>query len=265
MSASVRMGVEEDFDTRMTLQMIENGFLALRAKAVRRYVVHSAAQIMLEEVVSRIPSGADYASYRSSLRVVQSGVVNPVFAVAAEPTKAEDVDGARDVLYFQPVNPRRPIEDSVRLLMKYQPWTVDMLPHQPSRRDAKVTKRTVSTREVELVRSKLAHTRPRWEAAFTKAGVKVAPAPKVRAVRDLSYTALRLEYGLGGSRGVAHWRPAIVATKQRVQALFLQDDAIGRAMLDWTFDGWKSWRNLSAPTVSATAVDSYADFQDKIR
>ena len=91
---SFDIDISPDMATRMTLAMIEQGFLKLRAESIRRYIVYNAAKIMLEEVVSRIPTGADYAAYRSSLRLVQSGVVNPVFAVASEPTKAEEVDGA---------------------------------------------------------------------------------------------------------------------------------------------------------------------------
>lgn len=260
---SIDINIGPDMGTRMTLAMIEQGFLTLRAEAIQRYIVHNAAQIMLEEVVSRIPTGADYAAYRSSLRLVQSGVVNPVFAVASEPTKAEEIDGARDVLYFKPKNERKP-HPVVKLLMQYQPWTADTLPFKPPTSIATVTKRRVSTREVEGVREKLLKSRPDWSKAFKDEGVKVDPPTKFKATTDLSYTALRLEYGLGGSRSVAHWRPAIVATKQRVAALF-ESDVVGRAMLDWDFDGWKSWRNLSSPAVPGTEIDSFEEFQDKIR
>jgi hypothetical protein len=122
----------------------------------------------------------------------------------------------------------------------------------------------VSTREVEGVREKLQKSRPEWSKAFKDEGVKIDPSTKVKATTDLAYTALRLEYGLGGSRSVAHWRPAIVATKQRVAALF-ESEVVGRAMLDWDFDGWKSWRNLSAAVVPGTEIDSFEEFQDKIR
>ena len=223
-SVDIRIG--PDMNARMTMDMIEKGFLRLRQEAVQRYVVYNAAKIMLEEVISRIPTGADYASYRSSLRLVQSGVVNPVFAVAAEPAKVEEVDGSREVIYFEPKNARKP-HPAVKLLMQYQPWTADTLPFKPPTSIALISKRKVST--------------------------------------DLAYTALRLEYGLGGSRSVAHWRPALVATQQRVAALFESDDQLARAMLDWDFDGWKAWRNLSAPPVPGTDIDSFEEFQDKIR
>jgi hypothetical protein len=260
---SFDINISPDMATRMTLAMIEQGFLKLRAEAIQRYIVYNAAKIMLEEVVSRIPTGADYAAYRSSLRLVQSGVVNPVFAVASEPTKAEEVDGARDVLYFKPKNARKP-HPVVKLLMRYQPWTSDTLPFKPPTSIATTTKRKVSTREVEGVREKLQKSRPEWSKAFKDEGVKIDPSTKVKATTDLAYTALRLEYGLGGSRSVAHWRPAIVATKQRVAALF-ESEVVGRAMLDWDFDGWKSWRNLSAAVVPGTEIDSFEEFQDKIR
>lgn len=261
-SVDIRIG--PDMNARMTMDMIEQGFLQLRSEAVQRYVVYNAAKIMLEEVVSRIPTGADYASYRSSLRMVQSGVVNPVFAVAAEPAKVEEVDGAHEVIYFKPKNARKP-HPAVKLLMQYQPWTADTLPFKPPASIALTSKRKVSAREVDGLREKLLKSRPEWTKAFKAEGVKIAPPAKTEASTDLAYTALRLEYGLGGSRSVAHWRPALVATQQRVAALFESDDQLARAMLDWDFDGWKAWRNLSAPAVPGTDIESFEEFQDKIR
>jgi hypothetical protein len=265
--AGLKFEFKADFAFRQTMAMVMSGVLQERAEAIQRLVTHTAATVMLEEVQSKIPKGADYETYRSSLRLVQSGVINPVFAVAAEAKRGQDVKPDRDVIYFKPTNPRRGVSPGVQILMRYQPWAVDAVPYDPPANEAKRYFRRVSKFEVEGTRRRNAEKRKEWEAAFTKAGVKFSPLkpdPKIKASPDLSYTALRLEYGLGGSRSVAHWRPAIVATRQRVAALFTSE-VVGRAMLDWTFDGWKTWRNLSATPVPATTVETFTAFQDKIR
>ena len=91
-------------DMQQTLEMISNDFLRLRAEAIQRKITYDAATLMQEEVQNRIPRTAQYAAYRSALKIVQSGFASaPVFAIMADPAEAqsETVEGETDVLTFK--------------------------------------------------------------------------------------------------------------------------------------------------------------------
>jgi len=249
----------------MTLRMIQLGFLPLRAQAVRRYILHRAASFMLEEVVARIPTGREYLAYKKSLELVQFGTSNPVFSVAAVMEQESQADAQRDLIYFKATDPKRQTP-LVRVLVQFGPWTADTVPVIPPTKDAKRYSRRVSAAEVESVRRQLGARKSQWMAALQKVGVRPTTTGAFQtAIPDMAYAALRLEYGLGGSRAVAHWRPALRATTLRVSALFEDTDDIARAMLDWRFDGWRRWRGLSASPIPATTLESFAAFEDKIR
>lgn len=265
MTSGFQLDIKADLDTEDFFRMLRQGQLDARRKAVMRYITHTATKTVLDTVQSKIPSGPSYNTYRRSLKLVQFPTTDPVFAIIAE-SKAEPVDSSRDVLYIRERNTGRRTPPEVKLLLQYQPWTADTLPLPPPTKFVEVIKRRVSEREVELVRKNVESKRREWTAAFTKAGVRLPQGPVAdsKAVPDIAYTAIRLEYGLGGSRAVAHWRPALASVRQQVTKIF-SDEEVGRALLDWSFSGWKRWRTLSEEFVPATVIESFDQFQDKLR
>ena len=248
--------------------MVKNGELELRAEAIRRYVAYTTAKLMLEEATARIPSGPAYNAYKKSLKLVQipTGGAD-VFAVYGEQPDATPVDASRDILVFRERNTGRRRDKGLEVLLQYQPWTADTLPYKPPDNQVETRTRRVSEREVELVRKRINEQKREWTEAFARARVKISqPGTDVakEASTDLSYTALRLEYGLGGSRAVAHWRPALASVKERVAQLFTRDDILGKELIDPDAGEWKRWRSLSAEQVPATVQDSFDPFQTKI-
>lgn len=254
-------------DTEMFLLLMQTQEYKDRTRAVMRYVTEASARTMLTETTSRVPSGPTYNSYKKSLKLVQIADQNPVFAVYGDSPEATVVDKSRDILIFRERNTGRRRDKGLEVLLRYQPWTADTLPYQPPSNQVEMRTRRVSEREVELVRKNIEAKRRDWTEDFARARVKVSSGNAVtdqKASSDLAYTALRLEYGLGGSRAVAHWRPALVAVKTQVERMFRRDDLLGRAMADWRYTGWKKWRSLSAELLPATVLDSIEPFQRKI-
>lgn len=261
--------IRPDADARFTLEMIQRGFLNLRLKAIKRYVTHYAAQQMLEAVKSKIPNGKQYAAYRDSLYLAQSGLPSsPVFSVAANIPRQEEIQKDTDILYIKPARKRGKVATEVAILMKYQPWTKDTLPFDVTPSQGKLLFRRVSAREVGAIAKAREADKPKWQQELSQIGIR--PEPKkdrvpasTKATPDMAYLALRLEFGLGGTRAVAHWRPAIVTVRQRVTSMF-KSGLLAKALLDWKNDDWRSWRNLSAPVVPSNKVADYRDFEDKI-
>lgn len=266
---SIKLQFRPSMSFNQTLEMIENHFLELRAKAIMREVTHMAAEMMLEEVQSKIPTGSQYTSYRDALHVVQSGAPsNPAFSVYAEATKAEQVQKDKDILYIKPAKKKGKIAPEVAILMKYQPWTQDTLPFTVQPKQGKLVIRTVSAREVTAVAKARAADQPKWSRELAEVGVQPDPAKakvpeNAKGLPDLAYTALRLEFGLGGTKAVAHWRPALQTVQQRVASVF-KSGKFADALLNWDNDEWRSWKNLSAPLVSSSTVADFQGFEDKV-
>lgn len=261
-------------DMQQTLEMISNDFLRLRAEAIQRKITYDAATLMQEEVQNRIPRTAQYAAYRSALKIVQSGFASaPVFAIMADPAEAqsETVEGETDVLTFKLRGSKRRRSPGAEILVQYQPWTLSTLPFVPDPKDATMVKRKVSKREVEAVAKAREDDRQKWLAALQSAGIRPDPpqsriGKEVKATPDMTYLALRLEFGLGGSRAVAHWRPALGVVKERISKRFQADSGgeFSDAMLNWRDTQWRKWSKLSAPNETLQRISRLQGFQRKI-
>lgn len=249
-----------------TANLFEFGLVELRAKALLKYLPHMAAQTMLEAVKAKIPNSAQYATYRNALRVVQSGnPSNPEYSIYGMLPKQKAAQ-EMDLLLFKLVRKRRKTPPEVSVLLTYQPWTQDTLPFDPDPKYVKTFLRKVSKREALAVRKARLADKPRWQKELTQAGVQAIPRKldtPVNGVEDLAYTALRLEYGLGGTQPSAHWRPALKTVEQRVKQL-TKSDTLVRALLDWRNKEWRSWLDITEPVVPTSKLDGARAFEDKI-
>lgn len=270
MAKGLTFQFKADLNTRQTMRMFSQGQVQRRYAAMRRYLNMYAAERMLEEVKFRIPGGPSYTQYVQSLYVGESGTTDyPVFSVLADEPAAEAVQTDRDVIYLKPTNPNARLDPAIRVLIQNQPWTSDTLPFDPPSAKVRLVARKVTSAEVDRVRTAREKSRVEWTKELATYNVRVKPKGEIpkdtKAVQDLSFTALRLEYGLGNTKAVPHWRPALRETKQLVSDIFAKSDIFGRTLFDWKFKGWKSWRNLSAPVVPSKRVSALTSFQDKIR
>lgn len=253
-------------DLSRTLRMFDFDQLTERAEAMERYVAHQAAAIMLEEVKGKIPNDPRYTSYRDALQLVQMGPpANPTFAVFAKEAKVDTIDSKTDLLYFKPLRGKKRTPE-LDVLIRHQPWTQETLPFEADPKIASMVIRRVSDREAKAVTDARQKDKPVWSAALSKLGIQRPPKkdamPKGGAVQDMVYTALRLEFGLGGTKAVAHWRPAYRTTQQRIDKLF-KGKEFAAVMMNWKNTKWKKWRNLSEPIVPSSTAGSSA-FADKI-
>lgn len=252
-----------------TILLFENHFVERRAKAIQRYVTHVAADALLKGTVSRIPMAPAYKTYRDALRLVQGGLPSePIFAVVGEVAKSEIIEKATDIIYFKPRKKIGKMDKALSVLIQFQPWTQDTLPFTPTSDKATLMKRTVSKQDVIAIAKAREDDRPKWTSLLSEAGVQVkrqeAKIPSAAsALPDILYTAMRLEFGLGGAQAVAHWRPAYREAQELVKRVFFKP-SMSEALLNWKDDQWMKWRDLSAERVPAKMIDDLADFQTRV-
>lgn len=260
-----KLDVHMNLNLSQTLDMMQNDILD-RGNAVMRYISFNAAQTLLEEVTAKIPNLPEYDAYKRALKVVQSGSPeNPVFSVAGE-SQAQPVEAKKDIILFKPKKVGGRIDPIVAVLVANQPWTADTLPFQPPTKHATMQTRQVTADEVKRVEKARNTTRQTWERDLQKLGVRPKPKAEMEtmeATPDIMYTALRLEFGLGRTKAVAHWRPAVRTTLDRVNEMFASKK-VSRAMTDWKFTEWRKWRTLGAETVSTSDLKGSAEFQSKV-
>jgi len=190
--------------------------LESRFKEVGKQLAYQSALFVLEEVQRRLPRGP----YRDSLQLVDVG--DGTYAIQAKSTtqKVSDVDAESTVLYVRAKSRRvLRLHPEIGVLAKHSPWTMGTLPFFPSRRYAKVISRKVRRSELENVVEDRKKDRPVWKAELENLGVrpdvKLVIPPKAQVVPDVAFEALRIEFGLGGKRSRAHWRPALQALARK--------------------------------------------------
>jgi hypothetical protein len=244
--------------------MFSSRQIFMRVEALRRELAYQSAKTLLDTAKSKIPKTDEYARYRDALRLYQHGSSrHPDYAVLGLDPKTDTVEKTTDIIYFKG-RKGRSLSPAVEILMKYQPWTQETLPFAPEPREARMVVRRVSTREVRAVTEMRNKDRPRWTKELAQVGAptsnKLSPA-KPTSTLDLVYMALRLEFGIGGTRAVAHWRPAIVASKRTLKELF--DDGFAAQAFDWRNVAWKRWLSRASPKVPEPEVESASGFEDK--
>jgi hypothetical protein len=123
-------------------------------------------------------------------------------------------DAPRTVLYVKPkLAGGKAMDPAAVTLWRSNPWTMDTLPYEPSKRVAQIISRRVSRKDAEKIEAMRAAERPRVEAELRTHGVETFRRNKVlldqKVTVDLAYEVLRREFGVGDAPHVSHWRPAI--------------------------------------------------------
>lgn len=268
--SGAKMEANPSIAFKQTVRMMEEGFLKLRADAIRRHLAYETARGMLTDVQAKIPNTSNYKSYRDSLRLVQAGAPSdPVFAVYGNATEKRVVEAKTDVVFFKLKKRNGKFDPVAAVLAEHQPWTMETLPFTPDAKTATLITRRVTRDEVKTVTSAREKERPVWSKKLMQLGVQ--PKPKkadvpeeTTGVADVTYTALRLEFGLGKTKAVAHWRPAVRSARERVLALF-QSKTTADVLLNWKNNSWRKWSHQGADIVSSSKIESMIGFQDKVR
>lgn len=256
--------VKSQRKNRLAMQFTNE--LVGRMEFALRELPISTAEETLKLVRDGIPTGDEYELYRESLEVVR--VEHPdedlyIVGVLGKPREGllRSIDILRTVLYIRPSRRIGQLSEAAELLRRNEPWTLTTLPYEPSPDEADIVARRVSVPEVNFIEDRLRQDLPLLERRLRSMGVRLRPKPRMlirrRALLDLSFFALRLEFGHAGYPYKPHWRPALRKMQKRIYP-----ERVEAAMLDPRFSKWKKTPWVEE-VVSENEV-SVDDFQDRI-
>jgi hypothetical protein len=240
-------------------------------------LAYQAATEVCARVVERIPTKDDYSTYANSLEVVRVSGVNPeegaAYAIRSKPgaRRVRQVDSQKVVLYIRPRRRLARTPPQIEVLEKYNPWTLDTLPFMPKKREALVIMRRVNGREVTKIGEQRKRDRPQWRKELSRCGVlpaKKGTKPKLsrhsKALPDVAFEALRLEFGLG-MQPKPHWRPALRQFLQTgFQGMLRRMPGLQAALTKPKFMGWRKWPPRTAHRIRVQDATSFMPFQQKL-
>ena len=229
------------------------------------------AQDYYDNLQQFVPAKKEYADYRKSLVLGRVTGDGSSYAVYVEPKreKKSAVSSTSSIIIIKAKHPKKRESRSIRILEKYSPWTQDTLPFTPTSSQAEVTIKKSTVKEVRDTSKKRNKDRQKWIRELRAVGVsKLSKQEPMKAipkqVSSGSLLALSLEFGLGGTKMVAHWRPAQRRVADSVKRL-KKDKRFIRAFGDPKFYDWKSWPEKISGKIDANAVKDFKDFEKKIK
>lgn len=258
----MQLVIRSDAKNKRVMKLVSQ--LEKRIAGIIRTTPRDVAKGVFKTLMATAPGGIP--GYPDLLRVEAirvSGGASVVGIVGdAKPARIKAAEVPRTVLYIQPVMSAKgeASSEAAALLASLNPWTVDTLPWEPSRREANVITRNVTEREVRRIEQRRSGDLTSVVAELRRLGVTIRPRssvpPKRKVVRDVAFEVLRREFGIE-IQGQAHWRPAIRAASRAILRSVLKRR---RAWL--TMPGNAQWkRPLGLPFGSMSQVRDMQRFQ----
>lgn len=269
------------FSVQMSQKSVRALKVALDQRARAQAVMLMTHYIMADQtyygVLERIPAGPQWSSYRKSIRLARFGSQRSprAYAVYAEPSaRSQSFDTARTVLYVKPKkNFMGKISKEVLVLAKYSPWTAETLPFSPKKNEAVIVTRKVTKQEMLAVTTQREKDRTKWRKELSDAGVrninltKKPPELKTQVVQDLTFDALRLEFGYGGARAVPHWRPSAREAMRFAKRLFRggRRTIFSKALTDPNYRAWRKWPPRVESSIKIGTLKRVAKFTKRLK
>jgi hypothetical protein len=246
-----------------------------RSRAVRGQFLYRATSKVYYDILGILPADRDDLRRSLKLQRIRLPAVYNGYSIRSDApgTVLTEDQATSSVIYVAPKpHIMRSVPKETRILADFSPWTLETLPYPPDRKTADTISRRVSRREVDRVRRMRLKDRPAWMRQIKEAGLKPAgapfqPAPKpVRAMPDVAFESLRLEFGLGGSPSRPHWRKSITKLALRGGAgMIARRSEFVRAMTSLSFRGWESWpRKPADGTIPVSVARGYVPFQKRL-
>ena len=256
-------------------------FQKKRLTALMGYTAYQAAVKVQQQITERV-NGTDLEGpYRRGLSIARvSGIpkskgVAYSLRISPKAEKVTSINAKKTILYVKPRASRLvPPKPEILILRNYGPWTVDTLPFQPTKRDAVIYSRRVRAKEADAVAKKQQDSKmarkvrtllDRAGVPPPKADLKLKTPPVIRAIPDVAFEGLRMEFGYGDRDKVPHWRPALRYLKLAgMKRIFkMRDFKDGATKARYT--GWKKWPPQVKDTVTASEARAYKHFEKRVR
>lgn len=267
--------IRPTYETRRTIEMIEESWLE-RFNAMLAQFVYRVTENFRKELLDRIPDTKEYRKYRRSIKlakIIGLDSKSSAYCVFVDTGfgAAKPVDAPQTLLYISPLKTRfRRPDPKIQVLMKYNPWTLDSIPFVPRSGQAKIQSRVVTKQIVRKVTKERHRDKSKWRPELIRAGYRETnkrrmPQRKyVKAVPDMLFEAMKLEFGVG-AHPVPAWRPAAHWTvKHGVTFTFRRYPKLLRAIRDPEFGDWRHWPKKVERKIRFAATAQSKEFLKRI-
>lgn len=257
--------INEKLDNKRVYDLIKE--LPDRVEAIMRALPFEVAEGFLDELWKGAPEGIEgYPEVLELKQMELSGLLGT--AVVGAPPSAHGyrlklADQRDTVLYVKAKKIAGSPDPAAVLLSKHNPWTMSTLPYEPTNRQATITARKVSEREIAKIQDMREADKAAVHDELIALGYepnRLTPLLNRRVARDIAFEVLRQEFGIGGQQS-AHWRPAL--RKARTTIL---EQALKKIFIRWlavpSETRWK--KKLTYPKDKAKNAKRYQAFQDMV-
>ena len=259
-----------------TLRLLKQ--LPDRFRAIGAILAYEAARRVKDDVVKYAHGTSMEQTYTEALGLAEVGGVSRsegfVYAIRVRPRarRVHKVDARRSILYVRLKKHRLvPPKEDVLILARHSPWTQETLPFVPDRSDAVLISRKVTDREAKAVEAQRKAELPAVRKKLEKQGVRQVhktarlKLPKnIRAVPDVAFDGVRLEFGFGGLPPKPHWRPALKKLRSGGLREIVKQQQIEDIVSDLRYTGWRRWPVRVGTRIPTAEAKTFVLFQKRL-
>jgi hypothetical protein len=251
-----------------------------RVKRAMQICVETAAEKGLELLKDRIPDSEDDNEYGDSLVIKQvelsdgstgAAIISSVETMSKRHLR--ELEPQHDIVYVRVKRTaNESIDEWLQMIEDLSPWTIDTIPVVPSGDQADVIYRKVSKDEVVQVRKRRKSQNKTIDEVLRKAGISKRdtipgsemeqPPQESKTIPDVVFNAIRMEFGLGGTRITPHWRPMIQKVKRALPREIAKNKDITDVLTNPFNREWK--KPSDKQSISESDAIKFLKFQSKV-
>lgn len=263
--------LDTDAEGRATFKFIKE--LDKRADAFKRMFTYAVATDLLDLVKSKIPSTGQGAQLAKSLKVSEGP--NSVFAVSIS-SKSQNIkktDAPVTLIYIKARRIQDRVRQDIKILQDYSPWTIDTLPFWPDKKQALIIQRKVDKKIVDRIAKLRQDSSKEVKNKLIKLGQKDTNSAisrktidfrKAKAIPDVAFQMLTMEFGGGSQRGMHMWRNALnELIPGKIKNIAERYKKIKLAMSDSRDNTWRSWPRVN-DKIKSMELKSFIKFQKQL-
>lgn len=247
-----------------------------RLKHVQPMLPYLAANYLMRYVRQKLPKGSEYRAYRQGLEVAKvRGLSDGQYAYTLQvDMKSRFVRKVRPnqvLLYVHPKQRAARPDPATVILEKYNPWTFDSLPFTPDPRMGWVRTKNVRPATVSTVTDRRNRDRPAWSKELNRVGrrqvrkIKLKIPKKVRFLPNMALEALKLEFGLGGTKPRPAWRLGVRRVIKTELRRFATNPKYFVFPLTKPSDTlWRRWPMRTKHSITLAQAAKFVPFQRKL-
>lgn len=271
----MRIVVKPDQGNTRFMRLVKE--MPKRAAVLPAVLPYLAAKYTLKQIQARLPQGAQFKAYRSGLELVRvrGGDQGFSYSIRIDPkNRFVRTVKPHQVLVNVRIKPSRSmvVDEEIKILKKYNPWTLDSLPFVPDKRQAQLVTQKVRPSEVTKVTKERNNQKSQWQVELARCGIKPTPRAKkivysknMQNMPDIVVRALQMEFGLGREQKNSIWRTSISTLKSSgLRAMVKQKKYWVFPLTGLSNTLWKKWPPKTRRSISVAEAKKYVAFERKL-